>query len=97
PTLTLAVTAFGDLEDRAPVLRSGARVGDVVAVSGELGLAGRGLALLFSDGVDAEGEPDAERAAAVRSQHRELVDAQLSPSPPIAAGRAAGIAGATSM
>src|SRR5690606_13802399 len=29
-TLTIAVTALGDLEGRAPVLRSGARVGDVV-------------------------------------------------------------------
>ena len=33
-TLTIAVTAFGDLEGRAPVLRSGASAGDVVAVAG---------------------------------------------------------------
>src|SRR3954463_16477669 len=32
-TLTIAVTAFGDLEGRDPVLRSGAQVGDVVAVA----------------------------------------------------------------
>src|SRR3954464_9348621 len=35
-TLTFAVTAFGDLQGRAPVLRSGARAGDTVAVSGPL-------------------------------------------------------------
>ncbi|WP_345941174.1 hypothetical protein [Microbacterium sp. Se63.02b] len=45
--LTIAVTALGDLEGRAPVTRSGARPGDVVAVAGELGLAAHGLAVLF--------------------------------------------------
>src|SRR6187402_257400 len=50
-TLTIAVTAFGDLEGRAPVLRSGARVGDVVAVAGVLGLAAAGLRMLFDFGV----------------------------------------------
>ncbi|MEP6482364.1 MAG: AIR synthase related protein [Rhodoglobus sp.] len=57
-TLTIAVTAFGDLEGRAPVTRSGARVGDVVAVSGVLGAAAEGLRLLFE-----LGEPDAATAA----------------------------------
>ncbi|MCU1481655.1 MAG: thiamine-phosphate kinase [Subtercola sp.] len=46
-TLTLAVTAFGDLDGRAPVVRSGARPGDVVAVAGDLGRAGAGIWLLF--------------------------------------------------
>jgi thiamine-monophosphate kinase len=50
-TLTLAVTAFGDLGGRAPVTRSGARPGDVVAVAGPLGQAGAGIWLLFRDGV----------------------------------------------
>ncbi|HYP74153.1 MAG TPA: thiamine-phosphate kinase, partial [Microbacterium sp.] len=40
-TLTLAVTAVGVL-DGAPVRRSGARAGDVVAVAGDLGAAARG-------------------------------------------------------
>ncbi|TAJ50014.1 MAG: thiamine-phosphate kinase [Herbiconiux sp.] len=48
-TLTLAVTAFGDLEGRAPVTRAGARPGDVVAVAGDLGRAGAGIWLLFRD------------------------------------------------
>lgn len=95
--LTLAVTAFGDLEGRAPVLRSGARPGDVVAVAGALGQAGRGLALLFGEGVDADGQPDADAAAWVRAREPELIAAQLAPRPPIAAGVAAARAGATAM
>ncbi len=44
--LVLAVTGLGDLAGRAPVLRSGARPGDLVAVAGPLGHAAGGLALL---------------------------------------------------
>ncbi|WP_246115500.1 thiamine-phosphate kinase [Trebonia kvetii] len=46
--VTLAVTALGDLAGRLPVLRSGARPGDVVAVAGLLGHSAAGLALLMS-------------------------------------------------
>jgi len=95
-TLTFAVTAFGDLEGRAPVVRSGARVGDIVAVSGALGLSAAGLALLFEHAVTA-GTPDATAAAALRSQYPEALAAQLAPRPPIADGPAAAIAGATAM
>ena len=42
----LAVTGLGDLAGRAPVLRSGAAPGDLVAVAGPLGAAAAGLALL---------------------------------------------------
>ncbi|MBV9093946.1 MAG: thiamine-phosphate kinase [Streptosporangiaceae bacterium] len=42
----LAVTGLGDLAGRAPVLRSGAAPGDLVAVAGRLGHAAAGLALL---------------------------------------------------
>jgi thiamine-monophosphate kinase len=95
--LTIAVTAFGDLEDRAPVLRSGAKIGDVVALAGELGLAARGLALLFAEGVGADGVPNVELAARVRSKHPVAVDAQLAPRPPISAGVEASRSGATAM
>lgn len=96
-SLTIAVTALGSLEGRAPVLRSGARPGDVVAVAGDLGHAGAGLRLLFSRGVDAAGEPDAEAASVLRAEHPELLAAQLAPRPPIGAGVDAAVAGATAM
>lgn len=98
-TLVIAVTAFGDLQGRAPVLRSGARVGDVVAASGALGLAAEGLALLFERGVDAEGVPDAVAAAALRADPASgpAIAAQLTPRPPLGDGRDAAVAGATAM
>lgn len=91
-TLTIAVTAFGDLQGRAPVLRSGAHVGDIVAVSGPLGHAAAGLARLFGEGVVA-GEPVAVPALRGNAD----VMAQLAPTPPIADGPIAAIAGATAM
>jgi thiamine-monophosphate kinase len=94
-TLTIAVTAFGDLEGRPPVLRSGARAGDVVAVSGPIGAAAHGLRLLF-DGAVVEQAPDAELARTLRTKHPD-VSAQLAPTPPIADGRLAALAGATAM
>lgn len=96
-TLTIAVTAFGDLEGRSAVVRSGAQPGDVVAVAGPLGLAGLGLYLLFARGIDNTGEPDAEAALRLRVEHPSPLAAQLAPRPPIAAGPAAAIAGATAM
>jgi thiamine-monophosphate kinase len=44
--LVLAVTALGNLAETGPVLRSGARPGDLVAVCGRLGWAAAGLAVL---------------------------------------------------
>lgn len=93
---TIAVTALGDLEGRAPVLRSGARPGDVVAVSGALGAAGEGLRLLFERGT-VDGVPDAAATARLRAEHPAALAAQLAPTPPIADGPAAAIAGATAM
>ena len=84
-TTVIAVTAHGDLEGRDPVLRSGAQVGDVVAVAGTLGKAAAGLALLQSGNADAI------------SSYDELVDFQRRPQPPIASGVTAAVAGATSM
>ena len=95
PTLTIAVTAFGDLEGRRPVLRSGAAVGDVVAVSGVLGAAGAGIRMLF-ESATTNGKPDAAAVAALRAEHPEVA-AQLAPTPPIGDGQLAAIAGATAM
>lgn len=93
---TIAVTALGDLEGRAPVLRSGARPGDIVAVSGALGAAGEGLRLLFERGT-VDSVPDAAATARLRAEHPAPLAAQLTPTPPIADGPAAAIAGATAM
>ena len=46
PTLTVAVTALGDLAGREPVLRSGAQPGDVVALAGRTGHAAAGYTVL---------------------------------------------------
>jgi thiamine-monophosphate kinase len=80
-TLTLAITALGSLEGRAPVTRSGARPGDVVALAGRLGWAAAGLAVL-QRGFRSPGV---------------VVAAHRVPEPPYAAGPAAAEAGATAM
>jgi thiamine-monophosphate kinase len=77
----LAVTGLGDLAGHAPVLRSGARPGDVVAVAGPLGHAAAGLALL-SAGL---AEPES------------MVAAHRRPAPPYDAGPEAADLGATAM
>lgn len=96
-TLTIAVTAIGVLDGRAPVLRSGARPGDVVAVAGELGGAARGLALLFDRFRTADGTPVAVDAGILTREERVDLAAQLRPHPPIALGPVAARAGASAL
>jgi thiamine-monophosphate kinase len=60
PCVVVSVTALGSLDGRAPVLRSGARAGDVVVVAGSLGGAAAGLAALRA------GRPDLAAVAAHR-------------------------------
>jgi thiamine-monophosphate kinase len=50
--VTVAVTALGSLRGRAPVLRSGARAGDIVVVAGRLGWSAAGLARLRAGGTE---------------------------------------------
>lgn len=94
--LTVAVTALGDLEGRAPVTRAGARPGDVVAVAGELGHAAHGLAVLFGRFRDGDA-PVAVDPARIGPGESAAVAAQLRPSPPIGLGTVAAAAGATAM
>lgn len=90
-TVVVSVTAVGTLEGRKPLLRSGARPGDVVAVCGTLGTSGAGLHLLLS----------AHRAAPTGTPHaaraEELIDAHRRPHCPLAEGPRAAVAGATAM
>ena len=96
-TLTVAVTALGSLDGRAPVLRSGARPRDAVAVAGRLGAAGRGLALLFERFRDAAANPVSVDAAHLTALERDDLAVHLRPRPPIALGASAADAGATAM
>jgi thiamine-monophosphate kinase len=81
----LGITAVGDLAGRPAVTRSGARPGDVVAVSAVPGRSAAGLALLAA-GLDPS---DGELA--------DLVAAHRRPQPDYPAGVTAAAAGATSM
>jgi thiamine-monophosphate kinase len=80
--IVLGVTALGDLQGRQPVLLSGARPGDVVAVAGRLGWAAAGYSVL---------------SRGFRSPVQ-VVNAHRRPEPPYAEGiRAAAELGATAM
>ncbi|ARQ68276.1 thiamine-phosphate kinase [Streptomyces marincola] len=79
--VTVSITALGDLGGREPVTRSGARPGDVVAVTGWLGWSAAGHAVL---------------SRGFRSP-RAFVEAHRRPEPPYEAGPAAAALGATAM
>ncbi|MFC8850840.1 MULTISPECIES: thiamine-phosphate kinase [unclassified Micromonospora] len=81
PTLTIAVTALGDLGGRAPVVRSGARPGHVVALAGRSGYAAAGYTVL---------------SRGFRTP-KLLVEAYRRPEVPYAAGPHAARLGATAM
>lgn len=77
----VSVTVLGDLGGRAPVTRSGARAGSVIAIAGELGRSAAGLALQ-DNGIDGFEE--------IRERHRV-------PRPPYGQGIAAAESGAQAM
>lgn len=76
--IIVSVTVLGDLEGRPPLLRSGARPGDIVAVAGTLGHSAAGLAMLLAG----------------REDFADLVAAHRVPEPPYAAALDAGRGGA---
>jgi thiamine-monophosphate kinase len=81
PQWVISVTVLGDLAGRAPVLRSGARVGDTLAVVGGLGRSAAGYDMWRNDidGFDT-----------LRRLH-------VAPEPPYGQGRVAAEGGATAM
>jgi thiamine-monophosphate kinase len=81
PTLTIAVTALGDLRGQAPIVRSGAQPGDIVALAGRIGYAAAGYTVL---------------SRGFRTP-KILVEAHRRPEVPYSAGIAASRLGATSM
>jgi len=80
--LVVSATALGECQGRAPVRRSGAQAGDVLAVSGSLGPSAAGLLLLQRG--------EAGLAPGLVSYHQR-------PQPPYEQGPAAARAGATAM
>jgi thiamine-monophosphate kinase len=89
--VVIGVTALGDLGGRAPVTRSGARPGQVVAVAGRLGYAAAGLALLES------GWPPSHPPEPSREVLWEAVAAHRRPCPPYSSGPEAAELGASAM
>lgn len=85
--ISVTVAVLGTLDGGSPVLRSGARAGDTLALAGTAGHAAAGLALLESD-VPVDSLGPAERV---------FVDLQSRPRPPLDAGPEARAAGATAM
>jgi thiamine-monophosphate kinase len=87
PVLTLTVSVVGWVDDPGELVgREGARPGDLVAVTGQLGGAGGGLALLA--GVGQQLEPG------IRD---DLHRAYATPIPRLAEGRALALAGASAL
>ena len=84
----IAVTAFGDMRGRDPVLRSGARPGDLIVAAGDLGQSGTGLALLSA------GDRSVQD---LRREHPRALTAHLAPLAPVHMGPVLADAGATSM
>jgi thiamine-monophosphate kinase len=90
PVLILSVTSIGyEPEGGRLVTRTGARPGDVLAVTGELGGAAAALALM---------NPDRDAPGGITEELREtLLARQLDPRPRLGEGRGLAAAGASAM
>ena len=89
--MVLSITAFGYCEGD-PVVRSGARPGDVLAASGKHGLSNAGLDLLLGGHVDPDVRDDEGMG-----EFAEALNVYRAPRPPLEPGPAAARAGATAM
>jgi len=99
PTLFLAITVVGHAStEEALVGRGGARPGDVLVLTGEIGAAAAGLELLGNPPLGTDfafsGAIEGEKT---KSAMRRLVERQLEPQPRLGAGQALAHAGATAM
>lgn len=79
--MTVSVTAIGEVETDRALLRSGARPGDTVFVTGPLGLSAAGLHLLLATGRSAYALPE------LPEERQRLVQAHQFPQPQVEAGR----------
>lgn len=93
--VVVSVTALGDLEGRSPVLRSGARPGDVVAHAGVRGRSAAGHAWLAAG--RAVPEPGAGGSSDLDAAVRVAVLGYRRPVSPLPAGPCAADAGASAM
>ena len=82
--MVVTVTVIGEADAGKSLLRSGARAGDAVFVTGPLGGSAAGLHYLLQRGKDAEQE---EAAGGIPERLAPLVTAHRRPEPRIAAGR----------
>jgi thiamine-monophosphate kinase len=95
PALTLAVTVVGHARSADDLVRrSGARPGDALAVTGDLGGAAAGLLLLEAE---AEARSSFAGHGATDDEQGALISRQLEPRPRLEAGGALAEAGATAM
>lgn len=85
--LVISIAVTGDLQQRAPVLRSGAHTGDQLTVCGNMGVSAAGWAV----------QENADAGIALMELAEEATALFNRPWPPLEAGRAAAIAGATAM
>jgi thiamine-monophosphate kinase len=85
PQIVVSVTALGDLDGRPPVLRSGARSGDVLVLAGRPGRSAAGLAVLRTGDT------------ALATRYADVVRLHRAPAPPYETALALARLGATAM